>query len=87
MPLPPFQFHRILPAPMMGERSTSSIQRLRIERAGAIKLVGNPNKSITALPSTADSQASATLCPGIRQYFGMSRAEWRGGERRVSQDP
>ena len=73
----PFHFHRIFGA-MMGETLNQFIQRLRIERA-ANQLVGNPNKSITAVAFDCGFSGSATFARSFRQYFGMSPSQWRGG--------
>ncbi len=71
----PFHFHRIFRA-IVGEPLNAFIQRIRLEKA-AIKLLGNPAKSITEIAYECGFSGSSTFARAFKDMFGVSASRWR----------
>jgi AraC family transcriptional regulator len=76
----PYHFHRIFGA-IVGETLNQFIQRVRVEKAGAM-LMGNPKKSITEVALDCGFSGSASFARAFREAYGMSASQWREGGHR-----
>ncbi len=61
---------------MVGESLNAFIQRIRLEKA-AMKLLGNPDKSVTEIALECGFSGSSTFARAFKESFGVSASRWR----------
>jgi AraC family transcriptional regulator len=71
----PYHFHRIFSA-YLRESPADYINRIRIEKA-AVKLMYNPDMSITEIAIVCGFSSSSTFARAFKQFYGCSSSEWR----------
>lgn len=77
----PYHFHRIFGA-MVGETPNQFIRRVRVETA-AMRLVADPNRSVTQVAQTCGYSSSSAFAREFREAFGMSATQFRRGGHRA----